>query len=49
LLAKPTPLNINFDSNRFAMFNKHAGYPAVKTERGFHWLKTQTQGQAGLP
>jgi hypothetical protein len=28
LLAKPTPLNINFGSDRFAMFNKQAGHPA---------------------
>jgi len=28
LLAKPTPRNINFGSDRFAMFNKQAGHPA---------------------
>jgi hypothetical protein len=27
LLAKPTPLNINLGSDRFAMFNKHRDIP----------------------
>jgi hypothetical protein len=27
LLAKPTPRNINFGSDRFAMFNKQVGHP----------------------
>jgi hypothetical protein len=31
LLAKPTPRNINFGSDRFAMFNKQAGHPVKRT------------------
>jgi hypothetical protein len=27
MLAKPTPLNINFGSDRFAMFNKQRDIP----------------------
>jgi hypothetical protein len=33
LLAKPTPRNINFGSDRFAMFNKQAGHPAKRQQR----------------
>ena len=44
-----------FKSERVAGFRLEcmAGFvgirTSVKTERVFHWLKTQIQGQAGLP
>jgi phosphosulfolactate synthase (CoM biosynthesis protein A) len=37
LLAKPTPRNINFGSDRFAMFNKKAGHPEGVTENVSAW------------
>jgi hypothetical protein len=36
LLAKPTPRNINFGSDRFAMFNKQAGHPGVSARTDGH-------------
>jgi hypothetical protein len=33
LLAKPTPRNVNFGSDRFAMFNKQAGHPGARAHR----------------
>jgi hypothetical protein len=32
LLAKPTPRNVNFGSDRFAMFNKQAGHPGNRKD-----------------
>jgi hypothetical protein len=35
LLAKPTPHNVNYDNDRFSMFNKKRDIPAAVTTIGY--------------